>query len=299
MRRLDLFERKKRAQQKRQRVNRKYEGRYVRYDMHCHTSEGSIDSAVSAVAYAKKLKDMGFGGMLVTDHDSYKGYEAYQRSKEKVKDFVVLRGIEYDSFEYGHILVILPDDAPKELFALLEIRGLPLWKLSHIVHACGGILGPAHPGGEPFLSFAATKYWRLSEQAMHLLHFDFIEGYNACEPAKNNAIARKLAREYDLPMTGGSDAHSEECIGLGYALLPSEIQTEKDLIEYIQKKNHPKIYGRRYGKTTKDKIGKYNQFLVVGFFFYNKFGAILNIKKRYRLYRQVLHHIEQQRKIKK
>lgn len=247
---------------------------YVKFDLHCHTHEGSIDSKVRIVDYAKKLKEQGFGGMLVTDHDSFGGYRAYEASPEKVEDFVVMRGIEYDSLEYGHIIVVLPDTAPAEVFELLEMRGLALWKLIYIVHAYGGILGPAHPGGEPFLSFASTKYWKLSERIMHLLNFDFIEGYNSCESEEDNKIGRRLAKEYDLPMTAGSDSHMEDCIGLAYTMLPKRIRNTEDFISYIRSGAKNRIGGKNYGKTAKDKLGKYNKYLVVGFFFYNKMGAI-------------------------
>ena len=46
----------------------------MKIDMHCHVKEGSIDSKVSLDEYITKLKEHGFDGMLITDHDTYKGY---------------------------------------------------------------------------------------------------------------------------------------------------------------------------------------------------------------------------------
>lgn len=43
----------------------------MKIDMHCHTKEGSIDGKVSIEEYIRMLRNQGFGGMLVTDHDSY------------------------------------------------------------------------------------------------------------------------------------------------------------------------------------------------------------------------------------
>lgn len=51
----------------------------VRFDMHCHTAEGSPDAKVKILDYIDLLKQRGFHGMLVTDHDSYSGYKAYLR----------------------------------------------------------------------------------------------------------------------------------------------------------------------------------------------------------------------------
>ena len=98
----------------------------VRFDMHCHTAEGSPDAKVKILDYIDLLKQRGFHGMLVTDHDSYSGYKAYLRQKDKVKDFSVLRGIEYDTFDYGHFLIVLPSDTPEEVYDLFEHRGMAL-----------------------------------------------------------------------------------------------------------------------------------------------------------------------------
>ena len=72
----------------------------MKLDMHCHVKEGSIDSKVSLDEYITLLKERGFDGMLVTDHDTYKGYRhwKYQMKGKVHDDFVVLKGIEYDMY---------------------------------------------------------------------------------------------------------------------------------------------------------------------------------------------------------
>ena len=82
------------------------------FDMHCHTREGSFDAHVPLSQYASILKEKGFAGMVVTDHDSYQGYYHYADNKDIFPipdDFVILKGIEYDTRNAGHILVIMPD----------------------------------------------------------------------------------------------------------------------------------------------------------------------------------------------
>ena len=81
----------------------------MRYDMHCHTKEGSLDAKVPVTEYARLLQKRGFTGMLVTDHNSYKGYRAWCKAKKELKrkndplaDFVVLKGIE--SVSYTHLV---------------------------------------------------------------------------------------------------------------------------------------------------------------------------------------------------
>lgn len=262
--------------------------KYVKFDMHCHTAEGSVDAKVNIEDYIEILRSKGFGGMLVTDHDSYGGYEAYVNSGKKYDDFVVLRGIEYDSLEFGHFIVIIPSDTPDEVYELLRYKGLTLDKLIYIVHCSDGILGPAHPYGEPFMSFASTMYWNQPKQIAHMVHFDFVEGYNACESNKSNRYARRFASDCKVPLTAGSDAHGSDCVGLGYALLPETIRTVDDLIVYYKEENHPKVGGTRYGHTTKDRIGSFNKVLVYMFYLYNKVGAMFKYPKRAKAFRNAL-----------
>ena len=56
----------------------------MKLDMHCHVKEGSVDSRVSLDEYITKLKAHGFDGMLITDHDTYKGYR-YWKNEMKGK----------------------------------------------------------------------------------------------------------------------------------------------------------------------------------------------------------------------
>ena len=50
----------------------------MKFDMHCHTKEGSMDGKVMIEEYIRVLKEKGFGGMLVSDHNSYNGYREWR-----------------------------------------------------------------------------------------------------------------------------------------------------------------------------------------------------------------------------
>ena len=99
----------------------------MKIDMHCHTKEGSIDGKVSIEEYIRMLRNQGFGGMLVTDHDSYGGFRHWKKNikGQKYSDFVVLKGIEYDTLDAGHIIVIMPESIK---LRLLELREFPKQK---------------------------------------------------------------------------------------------------------------------------------------------------------------------------
>ena len=249
----------------------------MKIDMHCHVKEGSIDSKVGLDEYITKLKEHGFEGMLITDHDTYKGYRHWKyHMKGKVhEDFVVLKGIEYDTCDAGHIICIMPEGVRMRL---LELRGMPVSALIDFVHRHGGILGPAHPCGEKYLSFTKTKKFYKSPEIIK--RFDFIEAFNACEPEESNREAMKLTIKYKKPGIGGSDAHKLDCVSLAYTELPERITCETELISLIRRKAPIGVGGTIYGKTTKDKIGKVNKLLVYSFWFYNKGGELLKRHKR-------------------
>ncbi len=251
----------------------------MKVDMHCHTREGSLDGQVSVEVFASKLKGLGFGGMLVTDHDSYKGYRAWAERHCHEKDdphaFHVWKGIEYDTIDAGHMLVIMPRDTELQI---LELRGLPVKDLIEVVHLNGGILGPAHPCGERFLSFTNTKQRRRLEWLMR--QFDFVETWNACEEEDSNAKAKALAYQFARPGTGGSDAHHLKCVGMGWVDIPDDVVTEDDLITYIQNCKEDKATGELYSKTLRSKNVLMGQFLTHAYYFYNHFASWYRFRKR-------------------
>lgn len=191
------------------------------------------------------------------------------------EDFVVLKGIEYDTCDAGHIICIMPEGVKMRL---LELRGMPVSVLIDFVHRHGGILGPAHPCGEKYLSFTNTKKFYKSPEVIK--RFDFIEAFNACESEESNEGAMKLARKYKKPGIGGSDAHKLDCVGKAYTEIPEYVTCETELISLIRRKAPVEAGGVLYGKTTKDKMGKANKLLVYSFWFYNKGGELLKRHKR-------------------
>ncbi len=252
----------------------------MKFDMHCHTKEGSLDGKVPIDEFIATLIKRGYDGMLVTDHDSYNGYRAWKRKlKDKAfRNFVVLKGIEYDTIDAGHILVIMPETAK---LPILELRGLPVQFLIDIVHRNGGILGPAHPCGEKYMSILNTRKHRRNLSVME--KFDFIEGFNACESRESNARAQEIAKEYGKPVLGGSDAHKLDCIGLGATEFAGNITCESELIALVKEKGREacRCGGEYYEHTTKQKIGKVNNLLVQSFWFYNRIGSMWRHHKRH------------------
>lgn len=249
----------------------------MKFDMHCHTKEGSLDGKLPLAEYVSILKEKGFQGMLITDHNSYKAYRYYKKHKKDsvFADFTILKGMEYDTIDAGHILVIMPEHIR---LPLLELRGLPVSVLIDVVHFFGGILGPAHPCGEKYLSITNTRSYRKNSDIIR--HFDFMETFNACESPESNRKAAELAAKYNLPGFGGSDAHRANCAGLSFTEIDGTIEQETDLIRHIRAKEPVSCGGEFYHGTTKEKIGRVNDLLVYSFWLYNQSSALFRSYKR-------------------
>ena len=193
----------------------------MKFDLHCHTKEGSIDSKVSVKEFADRFMKLGYDGFMISDHNSYKGCKAWDaiRNDPKYRNFTVIRGIEYDTKDAGHILVVLPDGLYPRV---LRIRGLKCSTLIKLVHSLGGILGPAHPFGVATSSAMGFKKMKMS----YIKHFDFIETFNTCEFVNSNRLAKELAERFSMPAFAGSDSHVTE--------IDADIYSNNDLIRAVK-----------------------------------------------------------------
>lgn len=236
-----------------------------------------MDGRVPIEEYIMRLKELGYKGMLVSDHNTYDGYREWKDNikGKRHRDFVVLKGIEYDTIDAGHMLIIMPEGVK---IRVLELRGLPVRLLIDVVHKNGGILGPAHPCGERYLSILNTKKKKSKDRILR--QFDFVEVFNACESKESNEAAKEMAATYGKPGFGGSDAHRYNCIGTAYTDLPQEVRKESDLIRYIQMGGEVTCGGTLYNKTTKEKMGKWHTLLVQSFGVYNKTAEIYRRHRR-------------------
>jgi len=215
---------------------------------------------------------------MITDHNSYRGCWAYdilkKTKKDLFKDFTVLRGVEYDTKDAGHVLVIMPDHV---YLPILKVRGMKLRRLLKIVHRLGGILGPAHPFG---VKSSSAMHFRNMDHDL-IERFDFVEVFNTCESELSNKLAGELAAKYDLPAFGGSDAHEEKYVGMSATEIDAEITCNNDLIRAIKKGCMTTAYGTVREATNKSKA-KDHWIGVMAFKAYNRgLAKLFALKRKY------------------
>ena len=164
--------------------------RLHKIDLHIHTVH-SGDSPCEVEEAIQTAKEKGLSGIAITDHNSVEGLdEALSFSDD---EFLVIPGVEVSS-EDGHILGLGIEDKVESY--------LPAAETVDRIREKGGIAVSAHPfslNPKPFSPLRAN--------------FDAIEVFN---PRRylGNRLAKHFATEEGLPMTGGSDAHYAEEIGM-------------------------------------------------------------------------------------
>jgi hypothetical protein len=184
------------------------------YETHLHTAQVSICANSYGRDYIKRYKDLGFQGIIVTDH-FYNGNTEINKSlpwKKWVENFC--RGYE-DALNEGIKQGLDVFFGWEETFDFDDylIYGLDKeWLLAHpesarwtrlqqykTVKQYGGCVVHAHP-------FRETYY--IPKIHLHIDCVDGIEVGNAGHTKSYDALALRYAQKLGLPTTAGSDIHS-------------------------------------------------------------------------------------------
>ena len=185
-----------------------------KYETHLHTKEGSACATATGAEQARRYKELGYDGIMVTDHffngntaiREYKDWEdrvtrycaGYRNAKEE-GDKIGLKvffGIEYTYF--GADLLTYGIDE-QWLLDNSDILQIPFFEFCNRVHARGGFIVQAHPFREAdyLVDIKLVPKW-----------VDAVEVFNV---GNRNRVyddrAKWYADQFDLPYTAGTDNH--------------------------------------------------------------------------------------------
>jgi len=183
----------------------------MKADLHIHTVySGDADQTTRQVL--ERVRDRGLGAVAIADHNSLGGT---REALEIDPDIIVLPAIEVTSSQ-GHILAYnVTKEVERDLSALETIV---------LIHENRGIAVAAHP----------YRLWSgLGGRVVREAGFDAIEARNGQSLEGGNRRAFDLARELGLPVTGGSDAHTQERIGKAFTVFPDDCRSADDLVRAI------------------------------------------------------------------
>jgi predicted metal-dependent phosphoesterase TrpH len=194
----------------------------LKIDLHVHTNVSSPCSFMTPRGAVKRAMEIGLGGLCVTEHDEIAGAEV-ARELGREYGFPVFRGIEIYT-EFGDMLVYgLYRDPPG--------WRTPFDELLEMCREVGAFVVPAHSCR---VSGELERIHGLEPADWMLKNVDAIETHNGgCTPGGNQA-AQELARRYNLPGIGGSDAHYEFQVGRCYTEFEDEILTDEELVAALR-----------------------------------------------------------------
>ena len=188
-------------------------------ELHCH-SAASHDGRDPVELLLEQAAAVGLDALAVTDHDEIAAsLEAVERAP--LYDLVGIPGIEI-STAAGHVLGLgLTERIPPALTFEETIRR---------IREAGGLAVVPHP-------FQEMRHGVMAHISRdELATADAIEVYNSrLFTGRSNRQARRFARERNLPMTAGSDAHIAEMVGQAVTKVdPTEATADAILSEIRQ-----------------------------------------------------------------
>lgn len=189
----------------------------LKLDLHIH-SQYSGDGIGLPKEIIKVLHRRGLQGMAITDHNTIKG--SLKALEVAPKDFIVIPGVEISTLD-GHIVALgVKKNIERDLSIeetvekIIDLGGIPI-----VVHL--------------FRNMSGIKKKNLKKIHTKLTT---IEVFNSCSVPKSNLKTAKVAKEFNLGGTGGSDSHEPEYVGYGYTLVDTTDHREDSVISHINKK---------------------------------------------------------------
>ncbi len=189
----------------------------IKLDLHIH-SQYSEDAIGSPKDIIKSLKKKGLQGMAITDHNTVEG--GLKAVKIAPKDFIVIPGIEISTAD-GHMLAL---NVEKNIARNLSIQ-----------ETVEKILDQ---GGTPIVPHLFRNMSGIKKEKLKTIHqkINTIEVFNACSMPKTNLKIAKIAKEFNLGGTGGSDSHDPAYAGYAYTVVDTTDMNADTILSEINKK---------------------------------------------------------------
>ncbi len=181
----------------------------MKFDLHVH-SEHSQDSRSSVKDILKMAKKRSLHGLAFLDHNTMDAYWQAEGS-----DLIIVPGVEV-STPQGHVGALGVEES---------IRKQPDVKTAvERIYDMGGTPIALHP----------YRFWSgIGEEEVRAHRWGAVEGMNARTSSRDNLRAQRLAKQIDLPIIGGSDAHNLEQVGMGYTIV-KKVNSWQGLLEEIR-----------------------------------------------------------------
>lgn len=221
------------------------------FDLHIHTTKGSSDSSLTPEDMVLEADRLGLRGLCITEHAGPWDRHEFQQFAAR-HSVVLIRAMEVET-DLGHILAFGLDRYQPGFNKAAELR--------RAATAVGGFVITAHPfrgviSGHGNRS-RALLYQSVPDALPHTPHdalehpvfklADAVEVANGGTVDRENQFALEVAGLLNLPVTGGSDAHSLHGLGKFVTEFPDEITTEAEFLRALHSGLYHPVTGLRHG----------------------------------------------------
>ena len=220
------------------------------FDLHIHTTKGSSDSSLTPEDLILEADRIGLRGLCLTEHAGPWDRHEFQQFAA-LHNVVLIRAMEVET-DLGHILAFGLDRYQSGFNKAAELR--------RAATAVGGFVVTAHPfrgvlssgPGRRALLYQSVP-GPLPEQPEDALEHpvfklaDAIEVANGGTIDRENEFALQVAGLLNLPVTGGSDAHSVHGLGKFVTEFHDEVKTEAEFLRALHSGQFHPMTGLRAG----------------------------------------------------
>lgn len=218
-------------------------------ELHVHTSECDLVAAESGANIVRMYKDIGYDGLVITDHyfslfyewfkdelafadhkkiiDRWlKGYYSAKNEAEKI-GFTVLSGAEvrFDGTINDYLVYGLDAEDFYSLPLLNRLKNVD--ELISVLPK-KAVVVQAHP-------------FRNEMTVKDPSNLFGIEIHNGCTDEFRNNLAKVYAEYYGKRMTSGSDFHSKNALAKGGIITSSNVRNASDLVSVLRAGNYELI----------------------------------------------------------
>ena len=205
----------------------------MKFDLHTHSSQGSVCSRMPIWDLVQAASQQGLDGVCITDHDYL--WDPKELDKlHRESGIQVYGGVEL-STAVGEILVYGVHRS------LLDLRD-DLPKLAQFVRESRGVMVAAHPFRTDYALSAFSREERgLEPIEVEVLcrrpvfnFVDTLEVYNGRSSWQEIQVAQKAAVFMGREGTGGSDAHSVLSVGSCVTVFNDPVENEAQLVAQLR-----------------------------------------------------------------
>lgn len=171
-------------------------------DLHVH-SKYSVDSVSKPEELVLKAAKKGFG-FAITDHNNCDGWDDFKKFG-KMYNVPIILGTEIKVFREKKLLGEVVG-----IFLKKPVITDDFFEAVELIHEQGGLVFAPHP-----FDLIRKPYFKAFDELLrYRKHFDAVEVFNSRTIVKKfDARAKKFAKENNMPMICGSDAHTVNELG--------------------------------------------------------------------------------------